>query len=219
MTTKTRRHTMWIMALAAVAFAVAPAAWAQKAQQKNIEDMTAFRGQVQAIRDQIDPVLTSLNAIVAAANANPTAAYKNFTKELGKMDDQVEKARKMRADMQKKGDALFQEWEKKMGTITNPEIKAAAEANRAKLQDLYKSIEPDIAAAKESGNAFVTDLKDLNAYFQVDLSSTGIASMSSQVAKCDSDGKTVQGLIDKILATLDQVKAQMAPGGTGAAKQ
>jgi len=219
MTMNSRRHTMWIMALAAVVLAAAPAAWAQKAQQKNIEDMTAFRTQVEAIRNQIDPVLNSLNAIVAAGNASPSASYKTFAKELSKMDDQVEQARKTKADMQKKGEALFQEWEKKMGTITNPDIKAAAEANRAKLQELYKSIEPDVTAAKDAGAAFVTDLKDLNAYFQVDLSSSGIASMSSTVTKCNSDGKTVQGLLDKILATLDQVKAQMAPGGTGAAKK
>jgi len=217
MTTKTRRPTMWIMALAVVAFAAAPSAWAQKEQQKNVEDMTAFRTQVQAVRDQIDPVLNALNGIVGAANANPANAYKTFTKEMGKMEDQVDKTRKMRADMQKKGDALFQAWEKKMGTITNPEIKAAAEANRAKLQELYKSIEPDIAAVKDTGNAFMADLKDLNAYFAVDLSSSGISSMSSQIAKCTSDGKTVQGQLDKVLATVDQVKAQMAPGGTGTA--
>ena len=134
------------------------------------------------------------------------------------MDDQLDKARKTRADMQKKGQALFAEWEKKAGAITNPEIKAAADANRAKLQSLYSSIEPDVKEAKDQGNLFVSDLKDLNAYFQVDLSTTGIASVSSMITKCDSDGRTVQGLLDKILATLDQVKAQMAPGGTGAAK-
>jgi LPS O-antigen subunit length determinant protein (WzzB/FepE family) len=209
---------MWIMALAAVVFAAAPSAWAQKAQQKNVEEMGAFRAQIETVKNQIDPVLNSLNAIVAAGNADPAAAYKTFQKELSKMDSQVEQARKTKADMQKKGEALFQEWEKKMGAITNPEIKAAADANRAKLQELYKSIEPDVAAAKDAGNAFVTDLKDLNAYFQVDLSSAGIASMSGTVTKCNTEGKNVQGLLDKILATLDQVKAQMAPGGTGAAK-
>jgi DUF2959 family protein len=215
MTMKARRHTMWIMVVAAVVFAAAPSAWAQKAQQKNIEDMTAFRAQIEAVRNQIDPVLKSLNAIVEAANANPTAAYKTFTKELGKMDKQLDNARTAKANMQKKGQALFKEWEKKAGAITNPEIKAAAEANRAKLQSLYGSIEPDVTAAKESGNLFVSDLKDLNAYFQVDLSSAGINSVANMISKCDSDGKTVQGLLDRILATLDQVKAQMAPGGTG----
>jgi len=218
MTTTTRRHTMSILALAVVAFAAAPSAWAQKAREKNIEDMTAFREQIQGIRNQVDPVLKSLDAIVKDAGANPTSSYKTFTKELGKMGDQLDKARKTRADMQKKGKALFQEWEKKAGAMTNPEIKAAAEKNRAKLQDLYGSIEPDVTAAKESGELFVSDLKDLNAYFQVDLSTTGISSVANMITKCDSDGKTVQGLLDKILATLDQVKTQMAPGGTGAAK-
>jgi chromosome segregation ATPase len=205
---------MWIMILVAVAFAAVPAAWAQKEQARNIEDMTQFREQVQAVRDQIDPVLNSLNAIVQNASANPTASFKTFSKEMDEMDDQVDKARKMRADMQKRGQDLFKEWEKKMGTITNPDIKAAAEANRAKLQELYKSIEPDITAAKDTGNAFLADPKDLNAYFQVDLSSGGIASVSSQVTKCNSDGKAVQGMLDKVLSTVDQVKAQMAPGGT-----
>ena len=194
MTAMSRRHTMWIAALLAVAWAAAPAAWAQKEQAKNIEDMTAFRTQVQAIRDQIAPVLTSLNGIVQNASANPTASFKTFS------------------------EVLFQEWEKKMGTITNPEIKAAAEANRAKLQELYKSIEPDIAAAKDTGNAFLSDLKDLRAYFQVDLSSGGIASVSNMVTKANTEGKTIQGMLDKVLSTVDQVKAQMAPGGTGQPK-
>jgi len=218
MTTNSRRHTMWIMVLAAVVFAAAPAAWAQKAQQKNIEEMGAFRAQVEGIKNQIDPVLNALNAIVQNAGTDPTASYKSFTKELGKMDDQLEQARKTKADMQKKGQALFQEWEKKAGAITNPEIKAAADANRAKLQSLYSSIEPDVKEAKDQGNLFMSDLKDLNAYFQVDLSAGGIATVADLVTKCTAEGKNVQGLLDKILATLDQVKAQMAPGGTGAKK-
>ena len=211
-----RKALLWMAAVGMTAGLTAPAAWAQKAAATNIEEMGAFREQVMAIRNQIEPVLNSLNAIVQNASGDPSSAFKTYGKEITKMEDQVEKARKMRADMQKKGQALFAEWEKKMGTITNPQIKAASEANRAKLQALYDSIEPDIAAAKESGTNFMSDLKDLQAYFQVDLSSAGIASVADMVTKANDDGKTVQGLIDKILATLDQVKAQMAPGGTGA---
>lgn len=212
-----RKTLLWMAALGMSAGLTAPAALAQgKAAAKNIEEMGAFRDQVMSIRNQIEPVLNSLNAIVQNASGDPSSSFKTYTKEIGKMEDEVEKARKMRADMQKKGQALFAEWEKKMGTITNPEIKAASEANRQKLQALYGSIEPDITAAKESGTTFLSDLKDLQAYFNVDLSSSGIASVANMVTKANDDGKTVQGLIDKILATLDQVKAQMAPGGTGA---
>jgi len=215
---RTHRHPTWFLTLAVVAFTIAPSAWAQKAQQKNIEDMTAFREQIQAIRNQIDPVLSSLDAVVKNAGADPTASYKTFAKELDRMDGQIDKARNIKADMQKRGQALFKEWEKKAGAINNPQIKAAADANRAKLQALYSSIEPDVAVAKTSGDLFVSDLKDLNAYFQVDLSTAGISSVAGMITKCGSDGRTVQSLIDRILATLDQVKAQMAPGGTGAKK-
>jgi hypothetical protein len=211
-----RRAVLSMAAVAMAAGLAAPAAWAQKAQAKNIENMGAFRTQIEMIRNQIDPVLNSLNAIVQNASADPMPSFKTFTKEMDKMAGQIEKARKMRADMQKKGEALFAEWEKKMGTITNPEIKAKAEANRDKLKELYSTIEPDITAAKDTGTAFVSNLKDLQAYFQVDLSSTGIASVADTITKATDEGKTVQGQLDKILATLDQVKAQMAPGTTGA---
>jgi DUF2959 family protein len=214
----TRKALLWMAAVGMAAGLTAPAAWAQKAQAKNIEEMGAFRAQIMEIRNQIEPVLNSLNAVVQGASGDPSAAFKSFQKELGKMNDEVEDARKMRADMQKKGQALFAEWEKKMGTITNPQIKAAAEANRTKLQALYDSIEPDIAAVKETGTSFLSDLKDLQAYFQVDLSSAGIASVADMITKANADGKTVQTLLDKVLTTLDQVKTQMAPGGTGATK-
>jgi DUF2959 family protein len=213
-----RKALLWMAAVGMAAGLTAPAAWAQKAQAKNIEEIGAFRAQIMEIRNQIEPVLNSLNAVVQNAGGDPSASFKAFQKELDKMNGEVEDARKMRADMQKKGDALFAEWEKKMGAITNPQIKAAAEANRTKLQALYQSIEPDIAAAKETGTSFLSDLKDLQAYFQVDLSSGGIASVADMITKADADGKTVQGQLDKVLATLDQVKAQMAPGGTGATK-
>src|SRR5262245_41412765 len=153
-----RKALLWMAAVGMTAGLTAPAAWAQKAAAKNIEEMGAFRDQVMAIRNQIEPVLNSLGAIVQNASGDPSSSFKAYSKEMQKMEDQVEKARKMRADMQKKGQALFAEWEKKMGTITNPEIKAKAEANRAKLQALYDSIEPDIEAAKESGTTFMSDL-------------------------------------------------------------
>lgn len=213
-----RKLGILVAALALISCAGAPFAFAQKAQTKSIEDMGAFRAQIEEISKQIDPVLAGLNDVVKAANADPVPAFKTYTKELDKMDSQVEKARKLRAEMKKRGESLFKEWEKKMGAMTNEEIKAKASANRAKLQALYDSIEPDVVAVNETGTRFLTDLKDLRAYFEVDLSSSGIASMSDTIARCTADGQTVKGLLAKVLGTLDQVKAQLAPGGTGKPK-
>jgi len=189
---------------------VAPAVWAQKAQQKAGEDIQGFRAGMVGIRAQIDTTLEALNGVVQSANGgDPKSAFKKYSDQIKNMDKQIEKTRNYRQKMQEQGQAYFKEWEAKMGAVTNEELKAKAAARRTELQAQYEKISASVAQAKDDSAKFWQDLQDLQKYYASDLSPAGISGTAEMVAKASADGKTVQGYIDQAVAAVDKVMSEM----------
>jgi len=189
---------------------VAPAVWAQKAQQKAGEDIQGFRAGMVGIRAQIDTTLEALNGVVQSANGgDPKSAFKKYSDQIKNMDKQIEKTRSYRQKMQEQGQAYFKEWEAKMGAVTNEELKAKAAARRTELQAQYEKISASVAQAKDDSAKFWQDLQDLQKYYASDLSPAGISGTAEMVAKASADGKTVQGYIDQAVAAVDKVMSEM----------
>jgi len=189
---------------------VAPAVWAQKAQQKAGEDIQGFRAGMVGIRAQIDTTLEALNGVVQSANGgDPKSAFKKYSDQIKNMDKQIEKTRSYRQKMQEQGQAYFKEWEAKMGAVTNEELKAKAAARRTELQAQYEKISASVAQAKDDSAKFWQDLQDLQKYYASDLSPAGISGTAEMVAKASADGKTVQGYIDQAVAAVDRVMSEM----------
>jgi septal ring factor EnvC (AmiA/AmiB activator) len=202
-------HLAVLAVLAAFTLA-APAAWAQKKAQKAGENIQQFRSSVVAIRGEIDKTLESLNGVVKSANGgDPKSAYKNYNDQIKKMQKQIDKTKSYAQKMKEQGQAYFKDWEEKMGTVTNAELKQRATERRTQLQAQYERISTNTAQAKDNSAKFWRDLQDLDKYYASDLSPKGIAGSADLVTRTSADGASVQGYLDQITAAIDQVLTEM----------
>ena len=209
-TSNPRGSRLTVLALLAAFTFAAPAAWAQKQAQKAGENIQQFRGSVVAIRDDIDKTLEALSGVVKSADGgDPRAAFKTYSDQIKKMQKQIDKTKSYSQKMKDQGQAYFKDWEEKMGTVTNPDLKKRATERRIQLQAQYDKVSANAAQAKDNSAKFWRDLQDLEKYYASDLSPKGISGSASLVTQTTADGMVVKGYLDQITTAVDQVLTEM----------
>ena len=207
-----------VAAFLALAIAAAGPAWAdktgQKGKTKSVEQMAAFRQGLEDISKQIDTTLGALTKVSETANTDPRPAFTEFCKAHDTMAKMVKDLRSQAQTLQKNSQKLFDAWQKQMGTMTNPDIKAKAEERKAALQGFFDKVKTSMQAGKEAGGPFVSDLKDIRTYLTNDLTPAGINMMKDTIAKANSNGGTVKSSIGEVLAAVDAFKSEISPTGT-----
>src|SRR5215813_2322047 len=93
-----------------------------------------FRDEIVDVKKAVDATMASLDKIVAQASTDPRKAFKEFDKNVPKIDSAAEKAKKRSADMREKGKTYFEAWEKDMANVNDPNIRKLAEDRKMKLQ-------------------------------------------------------------------------------------
>jgi len=210
-----------VAAFLALAIAAAGPAWAdsagQKGKAKAVEQMAEFRQQLEGISQQIDVTLGALTKVSDAANSDPRPAFTEFCKAHDKMADMVKDIRSDAQSLQKNGQKLFDAWQKQLGTMSNPEIKAKAEERKAALQGFFEKVKTSMQAGKDAGGPFASDLKDIRTYLTNDLTPAGINMMKDTIAKANTNGGTVKSSIGEVLAAVDAFKNEISPTAAPAA--
>jgi DUF2959 family protein len=216
---------VWIgaatIAILALALAAPGPAWGadssgQKGKAKAVEKMSEFRAGLEGISNQIDVTLGALTKVADTAASDPRPAFTEFCKAHDTMAGMIKDIRSEAQDLQKNSQKLFDAWQKQMGTMTNPDIKAKAEERKAALMGFFDKVKASMQAGKDAGGPFASDLKDIRTYLTNDLTPAGINMMKDTIAKANTNGGTVKSSIGEVLAAVDAFKAEISPTGTPA---
>ena len=159
----------------------------------------------------IDASMKSLSAIAATANTDPRKAFKQYTKDLDKLESTAAKIRKRAQSMREQGQAYFKQWEKELAEVNNPEIRNLAASRKAKLQETFESIRKYTEPLKAQFDPWMADLKDLQKYLSNDLTIGGVDAAKGLFSKTTSGGMEVQKSMDALLAELNTIAATIAP--------
>ena len=170
-----------------------------------------FRNEIVDVKKEVDATLASLDKIVAQATVDPRKAFKEFEKNVPRVDSAAAKAKKRAAEMKEKGKDYFNQWEKELAAVNDPDIRKLAEERRTKLQAAFAKIRTSMEPARDQFNTWLTDLKDLQKYLGNDLTIGGIDAAKDLIAKNKSAGLAVQQNLDKVIAELNTVVATITP--------
>jgi len=197
--------------VAAVALAPLPSMAQQaKSAEKSAKALETITKAMTSVKTQVEDALTSLTAVTNAKDSKDLQSnFKDFSKRVDDMVKGREKARKGSEDFKAQREDYLKTWQKEMGEIQNPEIKATMEARQAKVTELMESVKPPFEAAKASFDPFMADLVDTKKMLSMDLTSGGVAAASPITSKTLADGKTVVSNIDTVLQALTTLKEQM----------
>jgi hypothetical protein len=170
-----------------------------------------FRDEIVDVKKAVDATMASLDKIVAQASTDPRKAFKEFDKNVPRIDSAANKAKKRAADMKEKGKAYFETWEKDLANVKDPEIRKLAEDRKMKLQETFDKIKTSIEPARDQFTSWLANLKDLQKYLSQDLTIGGIDAAKDLIAKSKKDGVDVQQTLDRVIGELNTVVATITP--------
>jgi high-affinity Fe2+/Pb2+ permease len=170
-----------------------------------------FRDEVIDVKKEVDATLASLDKIVAQATIDPRKAFKEFDKNVPDVDSAATKAKKRAMEMKEKGKKYFNEWEKELAAVNDPDIRKLAEERKAKLEASFSNIRNSMEPVRDQFNTWLASLKDLQKYLSNDLTIGGIDAAKDLIAKNKAEGLAVQQNLDKVIAELNTVVATITP--------
>ena len=182
-----------------------------KLADKTGVSISEFRDEIVDVKNQVDATLASLDKVVAQATIDPRKAFKEFEKNVPRIDSAAARAKKRATEMREKGKEYFDQWERELAAVNDPEIRKLAEARKAKLQAAFAKIRVSMEPARDKFNTWLTALKDLQKYLGNDLTIGGIDAAKDLIAKNKSAGLAVQQNLDKVIAELNTVVATITP--------
>jgi hypothetical protein len=182
-----------------------------KNADKTGASIAQFREEIVSISQEVDKTMAALGKILQTADSDPRKAYKEFEKAVPRVESAAQKAKKRSEDMKARGKAYFEQWEKELASMNDPQIRELADQRKAKLQATFDAIGAVMSPAKEQFNTWLAGLQDLQRYLANDLTIGGINEARPLIEKTLTSGQHVKKTLDQIVAELNTVAATLTP--------
>ena len=208
------RSVLFAMALAIAAAALA-AGCSSKDQGrersgKAVGTLKETREELANTQKQIDEVLAAASA-VQSGQGDLKSAYDKYKKEVAGTEEAAADVRKRAEDMRARSQEYQAKWQEEMSKVSNPDLKAAAQARAAKVRGRYEMITAKAQDSKAAYEPFIRDLKDLQTYLSNDLTPAAVQAASPVFDKVKASGQVLKQKLDALQKELDDVAAEMSP--------
>jgi outer membrane murein-binding lipoprotein Lpp len=169
-----------------------------------------FKTSVGALKGQLGSTADSLANVVESGSSDPKPAFKEFDKQVDAVSGSVAKARTNLEKAQTEGAKLFEEWTKRLDTITDPEIRKSSEKRRSDLQAALTRVSDKTAPAMAGLDSFVASAKDLQTYLSQDLTPAGIEAISGKSKDLGKKASSISKDLDEVIEEVTKVSNQFA---------
>jgi predicted nucleic acid-binding Zn-ribbon protein len=180
-----------------------------KQADKTGEGIATFREEILNGKKAIDATMASLGQIEATAATDPRPAFEKYTKDVSNLASTADKIRKRGQDMREQGKAYFDQWEKQMAEVKNPEIQELAKQRKAKLQQTFDNIKTVTEPLKAQFDPWMSDLQDLQKYLANDITVSGVDAAKGLFKKAQDSGIEVQKSMDALIKELNTISATL----------
>lgn len=187
---------------------------AVKRSEKTVDSLSEFRSQVVAAGAQLDRTMASLDGVIGASG-DRKKAFERYMKDVAALKKQGEEAKSRADDLRNRSREYVAKWQQEVSSVSNPELKAQAEARRAMVQDRIDEIEADAAAAKNAYVPLMKNLTDIQTVLSNDLSAAGVQGVAPVAASARQDAAALKRSLDAFVGELDNLIGQIGPKSQG----
>jgi chromosome segregation ATPase len=182
----------------------------QDRSAKAVDSLRDTRNEVAGAHKQVDEVIAA-SATLQAGQGDLKKAYDKYKKEVAETEEAAKDIRKRADDMRARSHEYQAKWQEEMSKVTNPDLKAAAQARATKVRGRYDMIQAKAQDAKAAYEPFIRDLKDLQTYLSNDLTPGAVEAATPVFAKVQASGQVLNQKLDAFKAELDDVATEMSP--------
>jgi hypothetical protein len=136
--------------------------------------------------------------------------YSNFRKELARLEKTADSVRSRRAAMATRTEAHAEKWKADMASLSSE----AAKEQTAQRMDTYKQSVATVAQTmdqvKDSYEAYVSDLKDIDLILGNDLSVQGVSMISETINQAIEKGKQLKSQTQRAMNSIASARSEFA---------
>lgn len=182
----------------------------------SIKEMKELRKRIEKARESLEDnkkefvkTLEIYNAIFQEQK-NLTGPYKKLIKAVDGLQKRREKNREVSEAMQAKSEEFFTNWEAKLATYTNENLRQKSqerlEATRTKYDELGQATEQ----ARGEYDAILTSLNEQVTFLGTDLSPDAVAALKDEAAKVNEQSTALLQKADEFIAAIKEREAALA---------
>lgn len=173
-----------------------------------VSAMEAIQTQLGKGVQDVDTVVQRMNDL-AEAGGNMSQEYQAYSNAVDSMQDQADRIRGLRQDMDAREAAFMKDWETRLTQIQNADIRQRASDRRDQAVQRFDGLESKADAARDVFQPWMKDLTDIRTYLQNDLNPTGVESLGDVFDRINDGADTIKeqvaGLVTELETMIDAI--------------
>lgn len=153
---------------------------------------------------QLDKTEQALSAVSQAQEKDLRKRYESFSREISSLEQAQKQATSDIDQMKSAGSEYFSAWDASIAQISNPDLKQASAERRSKIMKDHDDLAASLNDVGTQLQPFMSNLNDLKAFMETELSPENIAKANAMIQKSQSDALALKGKIAGVQTTLKQ---------------
>jgi dGTP triphosphohydrolase len=153
---------------------------------------------------QLDKTEQALALVSQAQGQDVKKRYESFSREINSLEEAQKQATSDIDQMKSAGSEYFSAWDTSIAQMSNPELKQASTERRSKIMKDHDDLAASLNDIGSQLQPFMSNLHDLKAFMETELSPENIGKASAMIQKSQSDALALKGKIAGVQTTLKQ---------------
>jgi len=178
---------------------------------KTVAGLKASAERIEAARIKVDELLTSLNDLSNNPAPDLRPQYARFSDAVEEVDSMAKAVAKSAEDMDAKGQAYFEEWDKELATIKNEDIKSRNQARKDAVAANFENVKNSYQQVRATFQPYMQDLKDIQTALKIDLTRNGLEAVKPVIAKANQNFVPLKESVAKLSAQFKELGVALSP--------
>jgi hypothetical protein len=178
---------------------------------KTASNLQSAAEKIQKVQTQVDQALANADALVNQPQPDLRKQFTKFQESLSTLESTAKDVSERAADMKKRGDAYFAQWEKDIAEIHDEDIKKVTAERRAQRMDQFQKVQLSYQQVAETFKPYLADLRDIEQALSAELTTGSVEAMKPFVSKAKNDKVPLRQASEALIQQFRDLGVQMSP--------
>jgi len=178
---------------------------AERAREQARTSAKNFRSTLEALPNNVDATINQLVQLTAENNTRRGETFRDFSRELGFMENRANELGRQADIAQSNADAFFREYVSQSMASRDPAVRQAAMDNVSNRRDAVNSALSILDDGRRQYRELFANLRDIQNRLRTDLSPAAINNLSPQIQAAIRQGNDVKEYVAALDDRIDSI--------------
>ena len=155
-------------------------------------------------------ILSALTALNTAESGSLTERYAELVNQVKSVESTAKRIRTVNERMAAQGQAYFANWDAEIAKINNEDIRKRTAERKEEVEKSLSRVDDHYRELSEAYKPFISDVTDLMAALQTDLTLDGVKSMADPIRDTIKEGEKVLKAANTVAQDLEKLGLKLS---------